>query len=346
MLEPVRVQAPSRLHFGLASFDNPGGRSFGGAGVMIDTPCLDLRIWRHKPPQRMACTDGNSLRLLANDGLVAPGSAGESTQTMDGSQERIEQTLRRLESAWGLKTQFCAQLLSGPPRHAGLGSGTQLCAAISAGAARLLALWPLDAQALAKWSARGARSAVGLHGFLHGGLIYEDGKLPGESMGRLRKHVNPPDSWRIVLLLSRKEQAGYSGEAESNAFTQAGTVSDAKRAQLLAILENRMIPAAEGGDFDQFASAVGEYGELAGSCFKSVQGGRSYASENIQTVVDTLRQWGYEGVGQSSWGPTIYCFCPNANEAENLQRRLKNEPLTANADCWISSINQGGFRFV
>ena len=43
-VKTVHVSAPSRLHFGLLSFGNPKAKQFGGVGVMIERPGLQLTI--------------------------------------------------------------------------------------------------------------------------------------------------------------------------------------------------------------------------------------------------------------------------------------------------------------
>ena len=40
----VEVTASSRLHFGLFSFGHCQGRQFGGVGVMLDKPAVELHI--------------------------------------------------------------------------------------------------------------------------------------------------------------------------------------------------------------------------------------------------------------------------------------------------------------
>ena len=38
----VHVSAPSRLHFGLLSFGNQEGRNFGGVGLMLKEPRVEI----------------------------------------------------------------------------------------------------------------------------------------------------------------------------------------------------------------------------------------------------------------------------------------------------------------
>ncbi len=40
----IRIRTPSRLHFGLLGWGPQAGRQFGGVGLMIDSPGIDLLV--------------------------------------------------------------------------------------------------------------------------------------------------------------------------------------------------------------------------------------------------------------------------------------------------------------
>ena len=42
----VDVRAPARVHLGMLSFGMPDARSFGGVGVMLDRPAIQVRLRR------------------------------------------------------------------------------------------------------------------------------------------------------------------------------------------------------------------------------------------------------------------------------------------------------------
>src|SRR5690349_19812237 len=105
-MSSVEVLAPCRLHFGLLSFGQPTGRQFGGAGVMINSPRLRLR-------------------LSTDDALSIHGPMAE----------RVRCAVSRYCE---LRPQYppptCRiEVLEAPPQHVGLGSGTQLALAVVAG---------------------------------------------------------------------------------------------------------------------------------------------------------------------------------------------------------------------
>ena len=78
------------------------------------------------------------------------------------------------------------------------------------------------------------------------------------------------------------------------------------------------------------ATSVYRYGRAAGLCFAAVQGG-PYNGPHVTQLVDEIQSLGYTGVGQSSWGPTVFCVVEDQTAAERLQHELlsrrRTEPL-------------------
>jgi beta-RFAP synthase len=176
------------------------------------------------------------------------------------------------------------------------------------------------AEALARAVGRGRRSAVGIHGACLGGLIIEGGKLANDEISPLLSRIALPDSWRFLLLLP-DEGTGLSGEVEQQAFAQLPPVPAEVTAALCRELVCDLAPAAVRGDFERFSDALYRYGRLAGECFAARQGG-AYASRETERLVMRCRELGVRGVGQSSWGPTLFALCRDARQAESLAADL------------------------
>ena len=333
MPDVVTIQAPSRLHFGLAAFENKDGRSYGGAGLMIESPSLVLQA------SFIPFADPN---YLDHAGAGAARTRGASPSQI----RRISAAITRLETFWGPIPPIYWTIHQHPPEHSGLGSGTQLSTSVVAAVGELIGRAVKDAESLAVLTGRGARSAVGLHGFLKGGLIYEDGKAPGESVGRFRRRVELPKHWRVLVILPDDEPPGFSGADENRAFAEAGWVEPEWSRRLIGILEDRLLPAAEERDFRSFARSVGEYGELSGACFKNVQGGGNYASPRLAEMVDHFREWGFFGSGQSSWGPALFCFCESEASASELISRMGQENRFVNAQTIVTGASDSGAALV
>jgi predicted sugar kinase len=102
----------------------------------------------------------------------------------------------------------------------------------------------------------------------------------------------------------------------------------------LALAE--LAPAAADGDFVRFSHSLYEFNHLAGSYFASAQGG-IFASEQTTSLVRRLRQLGIDGVGQSSWGPTVFALCDSQAAAEELLREARPGARADDYECLISA---------
>lgn len=312
MPEPqIRVIAPSRLHFGMLSFGQPHVRQFGGAGAMIDAPGLELTI--------------------------APAASLEAIGPLA---ERALQFARRVvRSLPDGKLPPCRiEIVRAPRPHAGLGSGTQLGLAVAAGLFRF-GERHARVEELAAAAGRGERSAIGVHGFAQGGLLVEPGKTSG-GVSPLLCRVPLPTEWRFVLL-AEPEAEGLSGTAERQAFERLPPVPLETTDRLCRELLMHLLPAAVEYRFDEFSEALYRYGHLAGSCFAAAQGG-AFATPRLARRVALIRDMGIAGVGQSSWGPTLFAVLPTATDARRFAARLAANADTADLEVTIAAPNNRG----
>ncbi len=285
----IRIVAPSRLHFGLFSFGQADGPEYGGVGAMIDARNVDLRI------------------------TPAASWSGAGLYTA----RVLEFAMRWLSWQTESVTGAChIELLSAPRQHIGLGLGTQLGLAVATGLQAYFGLLPRTATELAFQVGRGERSAVGTHGFALGGLIVEGGKRQNENISELYNRTALPDLWRF-LLFCPQDADGLAGDNERSAFDSLPPVPTETTEQLRQLACHELLPAAADNKFDCFSSALFRFGRLAGSTFASVQGG-FYNGEQVTEVVNFLRQIGVEGVGQTSWGPTVFAVVPDPPTARKL----------------------------
>jgi beta-RFAP synthase len=272
------------------SFGYAGRAQFGGVGVMVEPPCVEVQIW----PASCFTTRGSVTQ-----------------------RQRTQHIAARLSIKWELRSlPACEVVVSSPPDHTGLGVGTQLSLAIAAGLRRFLKLDEFSAAELAAAAGRGARSAVGTHGFLHGGLIVDAGKTSIDQLGKLAARAALPEAWRFVLIRPVGEQ-GLAGQSEVLAFERLPAVSEETTRDLWAITSEQMLPAVANRDCGAFGEAVFQFGRRAGDCFSAVQGG-PFATEAIARLVSSIREFGVPGVGQSSWGPTVFAVADGDQQARQL----------------------------
>ncbi len=280
-------------------------RQFGGVGVMIDRPGVQLRI--------------------------APAAKFTATGPM---QQRTTAVVDRLSNCWQLATPPACQIeiLNSPPEHAGLGTGTQLELAITAGLNAFRGGGLLSAEQLAQFSGRGARSAIGTYGFLLGGLLVESGKLPGEVLSPLEQRLVLPEGWRFVVLVL--PGVGLAGEAERRAFGSLPSVPPEVTVSLREEVATQLLPAALDRQFDRFSESLYRFNREAGMCFAASQGG-PYASRQITDLIEKLRSEGVRGVGQTSWGPSVFALVQNEAVAQETLGRLSRS-LPPDATCLIT----------
>jgi len=269
----IQVTAPARLHFGLLSFENRQQRRFGGVGLMVQQPAVQLR-----------CAPSPQFR--------ATGPLADRVREVAASWSRWQSR----DALPGCRVEVCAS----PQPHTGLGTGTQLGLAVAAGLSALLlpASPSVSPAELATAAGRGHRSAVGTYGFHFGGLIVEPGKVPGDEIAPLENRVAVPPSWRFVLLRPLNH-VGLSGRAEQEAFALLDGVPASTTRQLRHLARDVILPAAQSNRFQEFAEGVYDYGYLAGTCFAPIQGG-PFAGPRLTELVETVRSIGAKGAGQSS----------------------------------------------
>jgi beta-ribofuranosylaminobenzene 5'-phosphate synthase len=305
----IRVRTPSRLHFGLSSLGHDTSKpQFGGVGVMVEAPCVELEI---TPADRFEVHGRHA--------------------------ERVTTFAESISERFALPTLpgVSVQVIQSPRDHIGLGVGTQLGLATAAGLAEALGFPWRDPLRLAQLTRRGRRSAVGTYGFLLGGLIVDDGHLPGEGLGRLVYRGDVPTEWRIALITAGGSE-GRSGKSEDQAMANLPAVSVETTTKLEQIALEQLKPALEEFDFRAFSEAVYQYGVLAGECFAPAQGG-TFCSKQTAELIEWLRAEGVAGVGQSSWGPTVFAFLPNDAAAQELQHIFTRRIYSGDYDFLITA---------
>ena len=75
MANVVEVRTPARLHLGMMSFGVPEARAFGGVGVMIDRPGVQVRLRRAERFEARGVHGERALRTVCED-RAGPGGAG------------------------------------------------------------------------------------------------------------------------------------------------------------------------------------------------------------------------------------------------------------------------------
>ena len=85
-----------------------------------------------------------------------------------------------------------------------------------------------------------------------------------------------------------------------------------------------LLPAVADGDLARFGPALTEIQSITGRWFAPAQGG-TFTPGPTEELVRRMAEWGASGVGQSSWGPTVYGIVEGEDAGVRLADRVRNE---------------------
>jgi beta-ribofuranosylaminobenzene 5'-phosphate synthase len=327
----ARASAGARLHFGFCNLSLSHERLYGALGLGLAEP----RVVVDAEPAEAVTVDGDE--FAANDGVRRDVHEYATTAAdllgVDGADLTLRETL---------------------PRHAGLGSGTQLAAATLAAVAAAHGKDP-RVRERAPALGRGGRSGVGVATFEAGGFVLDAGHptarfttdRPADGEWTVppvaARHAVPAD-WRF-LLVRPDADPGRNGDAEDDAMRTAVERAEPGLADRIGgIVTRRVLPAIAAGNAERFGAAVAEIGRLNGAWYADEQGG-VYRPPVGDVVASLSASPAVFGAGQSSWGPTVYgvTTAANAGAAADAGERALDE---AGVDGSVSVVEaaEGGAR--
>jgi beta-ribofuranosylaminobenzene 5'-phosphate synthase len=317
----ARVTAGARLHFGFRNLSLAREPLYGGVGVALTTPRVVVEA---HPAGEPRCEDP-----------LAAVHARRAVELLDvsGAAVELRETL---------------------PRHAGLGSGTQLALAVLAAVARAHDRAP-RVRERAPALGRGGRSGVGVAAFETGGFVLDAGQ-PTERFTASRPADGDwdvpaiaarralPASWRFVLALP-DVPAGRSDDAEDESMRAVVKRADPRLADEIGrLVAERLLPAAETDDWAAFGAAIAELSRLNGAWYADAQGG--VYRPPLGTVIDELGgSPAVAGAGQSSWGPAVYGLT-TVNRAGEARAAAREALAAAGVDgdvCLAAPRNEGAW---
>jgi beta-ribofuranosylaminobenzene 5'-phosphate synthase len=305
----IEVRTHARLHLGLLDNNGAQGRLYGSIGLAVSRPKLALRA---EPAEK-----------LRVEGLET---------------DRVATYAQRFIHRYGLMGGAHFNLLESIPAHVGLGSGTQIGLAVGTALARLAGL-DLSMGEIALAVGRGIHSGIGIATFRHGGFVLDGGhRVVSNTIGasgagiqtrQIEKNSVPPvlfqhsmpKDWHFVIVIPETGQ-GYSGAKEDKAFLQLPEAPSHLVEKISRVLLIKMLPAIMEKDIVNFGQALTGIQCMVGDCFTSVQGGR-FANAISEKMVDFMLENGAAGIGQSSWGPTVYGLVEGKESARRLMRATR-----------------------
>jgi beta-RFAP synthase len=252
------------------------------------------------------------------------------------------------------------------PAHAGLGSGTQLALGVASALARLYSI-NANVRELATVMGRGRRSGIGITAFERGGFIVDAGRKTELSVERRAssvdktverglKHTNTrtvepvpptivrypfPKEWVFVVAIPRVGH-GLAGTAEVSAFHRLAGRPAAAAGRLSRILLMQMLPAVLDRDPVVFGESLTQIQRIVGAWFRPAQGG-TFASPEGAALIKAMSRAGALGVGQSSWGPTVYGLAEDMGMAISIMDTMRRSTsATIQADIFTTHASNRG----
>ncbi len=304
----LSLRTPSRLHFGLLSWGLGAPRQFGGVGLMVESPGMTIMA---EPSVRWSAEGPLASRVLEFAKRAAEGLEGRGLAVGPAS----------------------FRVVDPPPEHVGLGVGTQLGLGVARLVCELAGHSDPPVVELAGLSDRGLRSGIGLHGFEHGGLIVDGGRAGPEGIPPLLSRLEFPREWSALLVLAGRGP-GIHGPREVRAFAELPPSTDPLTDRLCRLVLLGLLPAVVERDLVRFGEALEDIQGQVGRGFAPAQGG-IFADPELEEIAAEMRAVGLRGVGQSSWGPTLYGFSDgSAEEKAALLGRLEGRVTLAPGDAF------------
>ncbi|MEB2836657.1 MAG: hypothetical protein GSR80_001089, partial [Desulfurococcales archaeon] len=268
----ARVEAGSRLHAGFYHAGPGRPYSWGSAGFYSSRP-----------------------RLVV-EARPCPGET-----VVEGPRDHASVARRALE-ALGLGG-VCLSIVESMPRHAGLGSTTQVSLAAACAARAALGMGgcsPGEVAGVARRLGRGRVSGAGTLAFAYGGFVVDAG-APDPGGPRPLVRLDVPRDWRFVIVLPKLERG--LGEAEEEALLSRPWRPSLEAERLMAVGLLRLAAGVARGDLGEALEGLRAIQLGTGLYFSGHQGG-VYRGD-LQAIAGEAARNGVV-LAQSSWGPALY----------------------------------------
>ncbi len=287
----ITVTAPARLHMGFIDLSGSLGRHFGSIGVALNEINTHLSI---SYADKLTLTGIPSERALA--------------------------CIKQLCLTLNVSNQLHLELHACIPEHVGLGSGTQMSIALGLALSEFYNLG-LDVRDIAKLTARGARSGIGIAIFERGGLVVDGGRGEQTVTPPVISQLKVPDDWRFILVFDKRGQ-GLHGNDEIQAFKDLPVFPHQEAARLCYLLMMQGLPALAENNIHLFGDVITQLQASVGQHFASAQGG-VFTSDEVATAMQFLQTQGAVAIGQTSWGPTGFCVVQGIDVAQRLKQQVE-----------------------
>ncbi|MHA1681399.1 MAG: beta-ribofuranosylaminobenzene 5'-phosphate synthase family protein [Promethearchaeota archaeon] len=328
----LKITSPSRIHATLIDMNGSTGRIDGGLGFTLQNPNWSISF-DDAPDSGIYLEGAGDL----DDGLIL---------------KLVNEISRNLHLDLG-ESGVKITIDSSITEHVGLGSKTQLSFSLADGLSRLLkpGRGPLTKESLARVTARGGTSGIGVAAYVHGGVILDGGHSYGPGMQKssflpssasdampapVIFHESLPADWRVVYAVPELDKGAHDA-TEVNVFQEYCPVPLHEVEKLSHLLLMSMMPALKRGDHDLACRCIDA---IQGLGFKKLEIG--LRGSQISGIIDRWRDAGAPCVGMSSFGPCIYCIARDVDQARDAQRSMHEILKQYGGVCSITKFNNSG----
>jgi len=287
----VLVRTPARLHLGVIDLEGGLGRLYGSLGLAICEPFFE------------------AVFSTADEGIAA--------------EENIPRECREIiaSTAAKLGVRLSVRVRSVLPLHMGLGATTQITLAAGVAASELYGL-RMSVDEVARIFGRGRISRIGVEAFKRGGFIVDTARRPGTyPREAVITRVDFPEEW-IVVVATPHVGRGLDEAEESRVFQTLKPPPTSHPEKVSRLVLVKLLPALLEKELTEFGETLTEVQRLVGEAFKQVQGDVVRTPES-RKALQLFREFGLVGLGQSSWGPTVYGFTDSLKVADSARRAVE-----------------------
>lgn len=312
----VEVKAGYRLHLGFYRFYDPP-YAYGAIGVAVNEPSFSV---------------------------VVRGS--DSGLRINAPTEGCRDVIARVVKLLGLSD--VEVLFNGFIAHnVGLGSRTRVTLATSTALATYFRR-ELELPDVMKLLSGRKISAVGLYTYLYGNLVVDSGFRVdsgegGEVLPKLVGVYEVPSNWYVIIALPE----GLKGLSEGEEGEILQKVSEHPRQEALYREFVKLITSINLRDFNTFTQSLSSLQNLTGEYFSKYQGG-VFSHWISEELVNVMRGEGARGVGQSSWGPTVYGFVNDYVKALSIRSAVLSyaDRKGYRVLCWVTNASRIGHQVI
>ena len=289
----ISIRSPARLHLGLIDPSGTLGRKYGSVGVAIKEPSVEIHAEKSE-----------EITVTKSSGVEIP-------------RAEVKGFAKRVLDRYGIDGGMKIEIKRDIPKHVGLGSTTQMALSVGTASTKLYGIEssPRD---LAGLLGLGKISGIGTATFEAGGFIVDCGIGEKQSVPPVLARLDFPEDWRFVVV-TPSERRGL-GEREEEMVLRGISVPPGRVSNICKLLFMKMIPAVVERDIGSFGEALTEIQVLVGKSFARYQHGLFY-SRLGERLTKFLLKKGARGIGQSSWGPTVYGIVEG--EGKKLEGEVK-----------------------